>query len=118
VTALALAPGCSEDNGKGKGKGKDKLGKCRMWVGAAGGGVWRTDDPFGKNPDKDPKWKFISDSFATNAIGALTYDAANGVLYAGTGEPNASGDSEAGMGIYKSTDGGDTGSSWRARSLG
>jgi hypothetical protein len=107
VTALALAPGCSDDNGKGKGKGKDKLGKCRMWVGAAGGGVWRTDDPFGKNPDKDPKWKYISGDFATNAIGALTYDAPNGVLYAGTGEPNASGDSEAGVGIYKSTDGGD-----------
>ena len=32
----------------------------------------------------------------------------NGVLYAGTGEPNASGDSEAGLGIYKSTDGGNT----------
>src|SRR5438477_7437971 len=29
-------------------------------------------------------------------------------LYAGTGEPNASGDSEAGFGIYKSTDRGDT----------
>ena len=29
-------------------------------------------------------------------------------LYAGTGEPNASGDSEAGVGIYKSTNGGET----------
>src|SRR5581483_7231421 len=29
-------------------------------------------------------------------------------LYAGTGEPNASGDSEAGVGIYKTTDGGAT----------
>ena len=29
-------------------------------------------------------------------------------LYAGTGEPNASGDSEAGVGIYKTTDGGQT----------
>ena len=48
----------------------------------------------------------MSDSFATNAIGTLVYS--NGVLYAGTGEPNASADSEAGMGLYKSTDGGDT----------
>src|SRR5205814_7494370 len=32
------------------------------------------------------------------------YDAATGTLYAGTGEPNASADSEAGFGIYKSTD--------------
>jgi hypothetical protein len=102
VTAMAIAPGCSDDKGKGKGKGKDKLGKCYVWVAAAGGGVWRTDKPF----DKDPKWEFLSDDFATNAIGALTYDAANGVLYAGTGEPNASGDSEAGLGIYRSTDSG------------
>jgi hypothetical protein len=50
----------------------------------------------------------VSDSFGTNAIGALTYDAANNTLYAGTGESNASGDSEAGIGIYKSIDGGST----------
>ena len=50
----------------------------------------------------------MSDSFGTNAIGTLTYDPANDTLYAGTGEPNASGDSEAGIGIYKSTDGGNT----------
>ena len=37
-----------------------------------------------------------------------TYDAAHNTLYAGTGEPNASGDSEAGFGIYKSTNGGNT----------
>ena len=75
---------------------------CRLWVAAAGGGVWRTDNALSGSPT----WKFISESFATNAIGSLTL--ANGVLYAGTGEPNASGDSEAGLGIYKSTDGGDT----------
>src|SRR5213080_5370174 len=50
----------------------------------------------------------LSPAAATNAIGTLTYDAATGALYAGTGEPNASGDSEAGFGIYKSTDGGNT----------
>jgi hypothetical protein len=53
-------------------------------------------------------WTFVSGSFKTNAIGTLTYDAATGALYAGTGEPNASGDSEAGFGIYKSMDGGNT----------
>jgi len=35
-------------------------------------------------------------------------DASGNTLYAGTGEPNASGDSEAGVGIYKTTDGGQT----------
>src|SRR5439155_7137276 len=69
-----------------------------------GGGIWRADNALSANPT----WTFVSGSFATNAIGTLTYDAANNVLYAGTGEPNSSGDSEAGLGIYKSTDGGNT----------
>jgi hypothetical protein len=89
--------GCTDEKDKGKGKNKDKLGKCYLWVAAAGGGVWRTDNPL----SKEPSWKYLSEEFASNAIGALTYDAANGVLYAGTGEPNASGDSEAGIGVYK-----------------
>src|SRR5262249_12112046 len=89
ISALAIGPTCTSNN-------------CSLWVGAAGGGIWRTNNALSGTPN----WTFVSDSFATNAIGTLTY--ANGVLYAGTGEPNASGDSEAGMGIYKSTDGGDT----------
>jgi hypothetical protein len=92
VTALAIDPSCSNR-------------RCRVWVGAAGGGVWRTDNALSGN---GASWTFISDSFGTNAIGTLTYDAAHGTLYAGTGEPNASGDSEAGLGIWKSTDGGNT----------
>ena len=92
VTALAIDPACSNK-------------KCTVWAAAAGGGVWRTDNALSGN---GAKWEFLSESFATNAIGTLTYDAARGTLYAGTGEPNASSDSEAGFGIYKSTDRGDT----------
>ena len=92
VTALAIDPSCSNTT-------------CRVWVAAAGGGVWRTDNALSTS---GPTWTFISGSFATNAIGTLTFDAANNTLYAGTGEPNSSVDSEAGLGIYKSTDGGDT----------
>jgi len=92
VTALAIDPACSNN-------------KCTVWAAAAGGGVWRTDNALSGN---GAKWEFLSESFATNAIGTLTYDAARGTLYAGTGEPNASSDSEAGFGIYKSTDRGDT----------
>jgi len=92
ITALAIGPSCSSKS-------------CRLWVGAAGGGVWRTDNALSGS---GANWQFVSGPFATNAIGTLTYDANSGALYAGTGEPNASGDSEAGMGIYKSTDGGDT----------
>ena len=90
ITALAIASTCQTNN-------------CRLWVAAAGGGIWRTDQALAGSP----RWTFISGSFGTNAIGTLTYDAAHNTLYAGTGEPNASGDSEAGVGIYKSTDGGD-----------
>src|ERR1044072_1734039 len=92
ITAIAIDPSCSNR-------------RCRVWVGAAGGGVWRTDKALSGS---GVSWTFISDSFGTNAIGTLTYDAAHNTLYAGTGEPNASGDSEAGIGIYKSTDGGNT----------
>src|SRR5947208_7105764 len=91
ITVLAIAPTCTSNN-------------CMLWVGAAGGGVWRTNNALA-NP---PNWTFVSGSFATNSIGTLTYDAATATLYAGTGEPNASGDSEAGFGIYKSTDNGNT----------
>ena len=91
ITALAIDSTCSEK-------------KCRMWVGAAGGGIWRNDQALSPNG----QWKFVSGPFATNAIGTLTYDAVHNTLYAGTGEPNASSDSEAGLGIYKSTNGGNS----------
>src|SRR5207248_11004447 len=91
ITALAIAPTCTTT-------------QCRIYVAAAGGGVWRTDTGLGT-----PTWTFLSDSFGTNAIGSLLLDPSDSTgntIYAGTGEPNASNDSEAGVGIYKSTDGG------------
>jgi hypothetical protein len=92
VTGLAVDPSCNTR-------------RCRVWAAAAGGGVWRATNALaGSRVD----WTFVSGSFATNAIGTLIYDAATGALYAGTGESHASGDSEAGFGIYKSTDGGNT----------
>src|SRR5438105_6364779 len=91
ITALAITPTCTNND-------------CMLWVAAAGGGVWRTSKALA-NP---PNWTFVSSSFATNSIGTLTYDAATATLYAGTGEANASADSEAGFGIYKSTDNGNT----------
>lgn len=92
VTAMAIAPSCSERN-------------CTIYVAAAGGGVWRTRNALSGQPN----WTFVSASFATNAMGALLIDPSDSTgntIYAGTGEPNASGDSEAGVGIYKSTNGG------------
>src|SRR5260221_1735799 len=93
VTAMAIAPSCTQN-------------QCTLYVAAAGGGVWRTDKALlGSN------WRFVSGGFGINAIGSLLIDpkdASGNTLYAGTGEPNASGDSEAGVGVYKTTDGGQT----------
>jgi hypothetical protein len=94
VTALAIGPTCT-------------LSNCTIFLGAAGGGVWRTTKALAGNLG----WQFLSASFATNAIGTITIDpndASGKTVYVGTGEPNASGDSEAGMGIYKSTNSGDS----------
>ena len=89
VTALAIDPACTG-------------GDCRMWVAAAGGGIWRTNDALASHPT----WIAPPNSLPTNAFGSLYYDAANDILYAGSGEPNGSGDSEAGLGLFKSTDSG------------
>jgi hypothetical protein len=94
ITALVLSPRCGQEH-------------CSLYVGAAGGGIWRTDQPF--NTRGTRQWEFLSGSFGTNAIGTLIVDPTDpsgNTLYAGTGEPNTSVDSEAGVGIYKSTDGG------------
>jgi hypothetical protein len=95
VTAMALSPSCTGD-------------RCLLYLGAAGGGVWVSDKALKSDA---PNWHFASSSFATNAIGSLLLDPSDPTgktVYAGTGEPNASGDSEAGMGIYKTTDAGGT----------
>ena len=99
ISALAIDPRCNRIHSDDEG---DR--NCRLYVGAAGGGVWRTDQPFSNHPT----WTFTSGSFATNAIGFLAIDPHNpDVIYAGTGEPNASADSAAGLGIYRSDDGGE-----------
>src|SRR4030095_16742671 len=96
VTALALAPNCGQ-------------ARCTLYLAAAGGGIWKTNNALDTSPSQS--WNFISASFATNAIGTLVIDATDptgNTLYAGTGESHASADSEAGFGIYKTTDGGGT----------
>jgi hypothetical protein len=92
VTALAISPVCFPGN-------------CALYVGAAGGGVWKTNDALASVPVWAPK----TDKMPTDAIGSLAVDPNHpNIVYAGTGEENGSGDSEAGLGLYKSTNGGDT----------
>ena len=105
ISALAIDPRCGMSHAEKSDDSEDR--RCRLYVGAAGGGIWRTDRPFSSNP----RWQFTSNGFLTNAIGTIAIDPNNpDVVYAGTGEPNSSADSAAGLGIYRSLDGGDT---WR-----
>src|SRR6202008_3423626 len=81
---------------------------CRVWVGASGGGVWRSDNVLAPNPE----WKKMGKKdLAQSPVGTLTLDPSNkknDTLYLGTGEANrCSSGCEAGVGIYKSTDGGE-----------
>jgi hypothetical protein len=94
VTALAIAPTCVP-------------GDCVLFVAAAGGGVWRTADALADAPT----WTPLDSGLTTNSFGSLAIDpnvADGSTIYAGSGEPNGSGDSEAGVGLFKSTNGGTT----------
>jgi len=93
VTAVAIDPKCRPT-------------QCRIYVAAAGGGVWRSTNATAATP----LWVNVSAGIPTNAIGSIAVDPndpTGKTIYVGTGEANASGDSEAGLGLYKTTDGGD-----------
>lgn len=77
-----------------------------VYIGAAQGGIWRSSD-------NGSSWTVLTDTLASTAVGAIAVvppalvgDPAT--IYYGTGESSASCDSYAGVGLYKSTDGGAT----------
>jgi photosystem II stability/assembly factor-like uncharacterized protein len=73
-----------------------------LWIGAADGGILKTTNS-GTN------WTPLTDDFGSLSIGALAIHPTDPTfLLAGTGEANASGDSYDGIGILKTTDGGNT----------
>jgi photosystem II stability/assembly factor-like uncharacterized protein len=73
-----------------------------IYIGAAGGGVWKTTDG-------GTTWSPLTDNQATLSMGAIAVAPSNpNIIYAGTGEPDNSNDSFYGRGILKSTDAGAT----------
>lgn len=71
-----------------------------LYIAAAGGGVW-------KSVDAGTNWLPLTDSQSNLAMGSIAVAPSNPqIVYAGTGEPNSSGDSRTGSGILKTTDGG------------
>lgn len=77
--------------------------KMEFYMGATGGGVWKTTDG-GRS------WKNISDGFfKTGSVGAIAVSESNpDIIYVGMGEHTLRGNLENGDGMYKSTDGGKT----------
>ncbi len=74
----------------------------RIYAGIAAGGVFRSTDG-------GASWAPIFDETGVLSIGDIEIDPVNpDIIYVGTGEANASGDSFAGNGMYRSTDAGDT----------
>lgn len=74
-----------------------------FYVGASGGGVWKTSDA-------GQTWENISDGyFKCSSIGAIAVAESDpNVIYVGTGEVNLRGDVQTGVGVYKSEDAGKT----------
>src|SRR5881394_3012162 len=77
TTAIAVAPNCT-------------AASCTVFIGAAGGGVWKTTNALAATPT----WSQVSDGqIPSNAIGSIVFDsndATFNTLYVGTGEPNGS----------------------------
>jgi hypothetical protein len=74
ITALAVSHRCA-------------AGDCRLFVGAAGGGVWVTADAMASTPT----WTSVNNGIPTTAIGSLLIDPTDSsgqTLYVGTGEGN------------------------------
>jgi len=96
VTSLAIDPADSTGN--------------TLYAGTTGGGVWKSTNAAGAIatfiPLTDTLPVFSTGTTASISIGALAI--ANGILLAGTGDPNDASDSYYGSGILRSADGGVT----------
>lgn len=79
-----------------------------MYVAAASGGVWKTDN-------EGVTWTPVFEDHVTTSIGDLALAPSNqDILWVGTGEANIFRSSHAGAGLWKTEDGGET---WRHMGL-
>src|SRR6266545_4901895 len=76
--------------------------KITLFVGAASGGVWKSDD-------SGTRYRPVFDEQSVQSIGAIALDPKNSKnVWVGTGETWTRNSVSIGNGIYKSTDGGET----------
>src|SRR5438270_7479088 len=81
---------------------REPSGKITLFVGAASGGVWKSDDG-------GTRYRPVFDEQDVQSIGAITVDPNNTRnVWVGTGESWTRNSVSIGDGIYKSTDGGET----------
>jgi len=86
ITALSVDPSNSND----------------VWASAADGGGWHSTDG-------GQHWTPMTDTQNTLSIGAIALDPTNpSTIYVGTGEANLNNDGYSGIGVLKSTNGGQT----------
>ncbi len=77
----------------------------KVWAGGVGGGLWYTNDI----TVASPVWINVNDFWANIAISCMAYNPANTQeMYVGTGEGWYNSDATRGLGIWKSSDGGNT----------
>ena len=81
---------------------REPSGKITLFVGAASGGVWKSEDG-------GTRYKPVFDEQPVQSIGAIALDPKNSKnVWVGTGESWTRNSVSIGNGIYKSTDGGET----------
>src|SRR3989454_4066861 len=81
---------------------RESSGKITLFVGAASGGVWKSDD-------SGTRYRPVFDEQPVQSIGAIALDPKNTKnVWVGTGESWTRNSVSIGDGIYKSTDGGET----------
>src|SRR5438270_6698203 len=81
---------------------REPSGKITLFIGAASGGVWKSDD-------SGTRYRPVFDEQPVQSIGAVALDPKNPKnVWVGTGESWMRNSVSIGDGIYKSTDGGDS----------